>query len=817
MPKLSLQQTLFQKNFISIYAASGRFAISLFRNNTFEGSSNTALYSLSTCGTYEQVPNVSYSRRTYCGIYFDGSLGGSLLLGASSFNNKFKDLQAGIVCINGTCTVKGSSFDNIAFLNGIDAKYQGTAITFIDNIGGKSLSIAGLGKNAAATINNCERGIYALTSKSATQAFISDCRMLEVQNGIELDVVDAGNFLRGTASNCYIGLTKYLGIIKVRSTGIEIKDLNIAFSNFTVSGNDIDVDQMEAYVPSLNLNIFPTGIAINAMQNQSLNNTIAVLIASNIINLIKGQRGIYGENIANANILGNQIQIDYALPSGITSWDGIYLEGGVNNSATCNSVIFNGSSTATVLGLACDNSPNVIFNQNRTVDALGGLNFRGDNGTSCLISYNNIEAVDIHQTGIYYEGGRTGPQNLTGNDWIGTFSPAARYLNIPDGFSHCNSIYRVSLDAGAVPIVAGSIYCNSDTILDPWFIYQEASENDFNCGNQTPSRIFVKNESDLYMASGGTANLSPGYKWTAETDLIRKFTEYPSLATGDYVINSFLTTNQSQPVTAMYNVRKDINSIENSVSASMVNNIQSTLTQLEVARTNMLGLLENIDTDPNIMISFTALSTVTEYLEGQLLSFLTSASSSIAISATNVRNTNNSISSSALPCSAERYINGLYLETQFISPRALTLFELNAVQQIGLNCVKDAGNIVLLARAWYYLQTGISIGPSCDNFSSLMEESERNEGVQTKHEDELFLIPNPSDAEVKVLLPSNLGKCTLSMMDLWGKPILRRNLDENEMGISITIPTEAIPNGVYFIFVKENSGKQLIKKLTVTH
>lgn len=42
-------------------------------------------------------------------------------------------------------------------------------------------------------------------------------------------------------------------------------------------------------------------------------------------------------------------------------------------------------------------------------------------------------------------------------------------------------------------------------------------------------------------------------------------------------------------------------------------------------------------------------------------------------------------------------------------------------------------------------------------------------------------------------------------------------LDENEMGISITIPTEAIPNGVYFIFVKENSGKQLIKKLTVTH
>lgn len=817
MPKLNLQNTVFQRNFVGIYATKGRFAISLFRHNTFEGSGNGAIYSLGNCGSYETIANAPYANRTYCGIYFDGSLGGSLLLGVPSFNNVFKNLQAGIVCINGTSTIKGCSFDNIAFLNGINAMYQGTAVTFVDNKGGKTLSITGLGKNAIPTINNCERGVYALTSKPATQAFVTDCRMLEVQNGVELDVSGTGNFLRGTASNCFIGLTKYLGIIKVRSTGIEIKDPNIAFSNFTVSGNDIDVDQIEAYEPSLNLEIVPTGIVIIAMHNQAPNNTIAVSIASNIIHLIKGQRGVLGENIANANILGNQIQIDYAVASGIASWDGIYLTGGINNTATCNSVVYNGSSVATVLGLVCMNSPNVIFNQNHTVDALGGLNFGGDNGTSCMISYNNIEALNIHETGIYYEGGRTGPQNLTGNDWIGSFFKAARYINIPDGFSHCNSIYHVSLDAGAVPIQAGSISCDSDMNPDPWFNYQEASENDFNCGNQTPNRIFVKNESDLYMASGGTTNLSLGYKWTAETDLIRKFTEYPSLATGDNIINNFLTVNQNQPVTAMYNVRKNISSIENSVTASIANNIQSALTQLEATRTNMLALLENIDSDPNSFASFTTLSTQTETLEGLLVSYLISASSSIALSAANVGNTNNSISSSALPCAAERYINGLYLETQFVSPRALTLSELNAVQQIGLYCIKDAGNIVPLARAWYYLQTGISLSSSCENFNSLLEESERNEDVQTKQEGNLLLIPNPSNAEVEIMLPANLGKSTLSLIDIWGKLILQRNLDETKIGSSIIISLETVPSGVYFIFVKENSGKQLVRKLTVTH
>ena len=87
-PQLSLKNTTFSRDFVGIYSANGHFALSDFRNNTFEGSGNTALYPIGACNPQNVLP---YAQRTYCGIYFDGSLGGSLLMPNKSQNNLFKD------------------------------------------------------------------------------------------------------------------------------------------------------------------------------------------------------------------------------------------------------------------------------------------------------------------------------------------------------------------------------------------------------------------------------------------------------------------------------------------------------------------------------------------------------------------------------------------------------------------------------------------------------------------------------------------------------------------------------------------------------
>ncbi|MFN0174666.1 MAG: T9SS type A sorting domain-containing protein [Saprospiraceae bacterium] len=821
LPKLSLRNTIFQRNFVGIYAVVGSFAVSLFMNNTFEGSGNNPIYSTSSCNPPAQISGVPYSQRTYCGIYFDGSMGGSLLLAGQSTNNLIKDMQAGIVCINGTSRVTGCRFENIAFLANAPALYQGTPLTFIDNLGGKRLVFTGLGKETLlATINNCERAVYLKTTKPLTEAYVSACRMLEVQNGIEFDESGEGNFARGAVSNCYIGCTKYPSPpnIKMRSTGIEVKDPNIAYSNFSISGNDIDVDQPEAFTPNVDPTILPTGINVVAMHNQASSAGMLFDIGSNNINLIAGINGITTENVANANISGNVII--KTKESLLDVYRCISVVGGLGNTITCN-IATNfpqGGPVGIPLGIVCESSLNAQISQNTVKDMASCLAVRFDNAEDCVISYNNFDSNPalIQGTGIYYFDAITGPQYLLGNDWLGDFGFGAFYEhNVQNGFLYCDSRYQVSGGANVFnptnPVVTTMIEnCGN------WFTV-EGTENDYICGGATGAAgILTKNEADLNLAGGGTLSLSPGYKWTSEMGLIRKFVENPQLATGDAVINGFLQAQQGQPVTAMYGVRNSINGLEGSISPALLGNIQNTLLQLDAKEAILLALVENIDTDPNALASFTTITDQTETLEQLLQSYMTLALSTMAISGATVLNTNSSINSSILPCASERNINGLYLETQVIAPRALTASELEVVGQIALNCPKDAGSIVYLARAWYYLQTGMVLDTPCGYFAPPLGGGERNSPHEEPASD-LVLMPNPADNSVEVILPANLGEYTLLITDMWGRPMLQRKIPESEGSYAQTIPTEGLSTGIYLVYIRAKTGKPLTKRLTITH
>lgn len=121
LPDLHLETTTFRRNFVGIYAGAGNFALSWFRNNTFEGAGNTALYTLGTCNVPAGLPGAAYSQRTYCGLYFSASSGAQLLMPTLSLNNLFTDLQTGIIAVNGTIYIKGCRFKNIGFLTAITA------------------------------------------------------------------------------------------------------------------------------------------------------------------------------------------------------------------------------------------------------------------------------------------------------------------------------------------------------------------------------------------------------------------------------------------------------------------------------------------------------------------------------------------------------------------------------------------------------------------------------------------------------------------------------------------------------------------------
>ena len=752
--------------------------------------------------------------------YAKASLGGNLLLPNKSLNNIFKDLQAGIVCINATSVIRGCRFENIAFLPSNSASYQGTAITFITNFGKKSLTIVGLGKVGTPTINNCERGIYATTSSRPSALDISNCRMTEVQNGIDINATGIGNFSNGVIKDNYIGCTKYLAIIKKRSIGILWNDPSILLSNFSITGNNIDVNQPEAYPTPTGLDeeILPTGIHVVAMHTQATGVGMILDISSNRIDLIKGHQGIVIENVINATINNNNILHDNALynPRGQV---GVHVIGGLNNVVSCNTVTQTDPIGAYIVGFSCESSPGMTMARNTADNTFGSISFVNDNETNCRIQYNdlkyNLEIPNIAPTGLFYNDAQTGPQGLQGNDWIGDFGIGALYEEGDGTYPYCNSLYHVSVGAN-VNNAINPVAEGTPQLCGDWFT-TNGSENDYTCLHILSPNSIEKNSADLNLASGGTLSLSLGYKWSSEIGLYRKFTENPSLAIGDAVINGFMQVQQSQPVATMFGVRNSINGIEGGIASTLLSSIQSVLVQLETNKTSLLSYLENIDTDPSALASFNTLYTQTEALEQLLQSYLLSASNSMALSAASVRNTNNSISSSALPCTAERYVNGLYLETQIITPRALTATELEAVRQIGLNCSKDAGSTVYLARAWYYLQTGLVLNTLCSSFMPPLDVIERNNQIQLAPRSDLVLTPNPADDNVSVNIPANLGESTMFLTDILGRLLLQRKIPESEEASILLIPTEGFANGVYWVSVKTKTRNSLTKKLVITH
>lgn len=823
LPKLSLRSTTFQQNFIGIYAAEGPFVVSLFINNTFTGSGNNQILPVSSCNPPAPVNGVPYSQRTYCGIYFDGTAGGSLLLAGQSTGNVFQNMQAGIIGLNGTCRVWGCRFINITYLTNITAAHQGTALTFVDNLGGKRLNFVGLGKeNLLATISNCERGVYAQTTKPFSEAYVSDCKMLEVQNGVEYDATGAGNFTEGRVTDCYIGCTKYLPNIKMRTTGIEIKDPNIAYSDFQIKNNTIDVDQPEGYTINgqfLLKQVTPTGIAVVGMHLPTSNNAMALNIGNNIIDLVKGAQGISLTNAANAIVANNQVMHDMSIFDPTADLFGVASYAGVSNTFTCNSFYQSNTNGSSIAGFGCEDSPRITISQNYAENAFGGIVIVGQNETDCVVSYNDLW-YDLNipfgnEVGIRYINAQTGPQYLKGNDWLGDFDFGAQFSG--SAFSYCNSRYHVSPQAnvGNVtnPIDPGTLMdCIEGS--DDWFTIVELPENDLTCdGSTNVTSSFFKNEADLNLAGGGTLGLSTGYKWSSEMGLYRKFTDYPELVAGDPVISGFLQLQQTQPVAAMYGIQQNIRDIEGNIPSSLMDDIVDELTLIRANEVNMLNLLADLEIDPSAWSAFMLLSAESENLEQLFESNQLAALNNMALNATTVQSANNSVTCSDLPCTSEQYIFDLYLETQIITPRLLTSTELEAVEAIGLYCPSDAGNIVYMARAWYYMQTGEMLNDTCGSF--VPQPEDRNAQRQPVMEGGLLLVPNPANGSVQVAMSPKKSDGVLILTDLWGRTHYQRAIPEE--ADSTTISTEDLPAGVYTLIFSGQTGELLIQKLVIQH
>jgi hypothetical protein len=819
-PEISLIGNTFKRFFVGIYAPNAPFALRKFSGNTFEGSGDTpTLNNTGNCETYKTLPGVTFGRRSYCGIYIDGSLAGDLTMPASSSGNVFKKLQTGIVCLQASAAIRGCRFEDIQQLPSILNPHRATAVAFIDRFGAHRLLYYGLGKDGQASISNCERGIFAQSEDPGTRVYVFQTKMEQVQNGIIAREISTGNFSLIHVQQNNITCNKSSRHLQQSAAAVEVADPNLMFTRLTIVQNKIKLDLPDAFS---NVNIviperIPTGILIDAMHGQINGDAMAGGISGNEIDMTNGVQGIYGINLANIGVSNNDIynsrQID---PNILDPLEGIRVEGGISNDISCNTVSNKTSTQSGMLGITPIGTPDFVLDGNTVYANWVGLAVGDNSGTSCTIHANDMVRNDAFVNsfpdfGLLYRNAITGPQELQGNQWVGSFVGGARFSAFAGNVSYCASLYTVTTGANVNnaqnPIIQGTGEPCGD-----WFTTEDGFENADGCGTggggTDPTAL--KNDADVLLAGGGANLLDPGMRWSVEANLYRKFSEQPQAVGGDATISGFMSANANAAVGRAYQVRRGVAGVRRS-SPSLLATAAQLEDQLGAARDQLETVLSTVPFDAAAYATQLALISS---LEQQWQQNNTQLLAADAAAANGLLSQNASLACTGTPCSLEAQLNALYLETQVHAPRPLTSNEAQTVADIAQLCAKDAGPVVYLARAWHYILSGNRVTSACGVLQGLQAPEDRERRAEPGTG--FILQPNPASGWVTIVLPEDFGAGTLIVRDLQGRVAQSLILPEGTPRAGIQ--TGTLPNGTYLVTLASSTGGfRATSKLVVIH
>lgn len=561
----------------------------------------------------------------------------------------------------------------------------------------------------------------------------------------------------------------------------------------------------------------PTAILVTAMLPQvgASANAMTLTISDNDIEMTAAYNGIRALDVANATIQGNYIH--NVLENLDPATMGIQMEGGLSNTALCNEI----STEDVCVGIYANSSVGFSLDGNNVENMFSGISIDHDNGTDCLLrsnTFSKVGTISYPTVGLTYLGGAlTGPQYLKGNLWDGSFTFGAGFINEPGFYTYCDSRYYVSPLANIAGTSSNSIYVNIAEPCGDWFtvLSEEDDEDRHDCVEIPATPGLRLNDADLHLASsGGTSSLSPGFKWSAEMGLYRKFSERPDLIQSQTDIINFLQKQDTLPLAAMYAVRNDfVLLFDDPGYDSSLTTIREQMQTIRNAMDTLLPAASGA-----AWTSWSTLSDQLDSLYGLAAAEMELYIAQIKTDAYSVRTGNNAISCDSVPCANEQYLHNLFLSTQIISPRSLDSSELAQVKTMAGTCPGEGGPAIYLARAWYYLLTGETVQDTCS--SALPEDllEERSNKRQPSVVNLLTLQPNPADETAQVLIPTAERDAVLYVSDSWGRVVRQIPISAGK-NINISIATASLINGVYTITLPLGTSPAAVSvaKLIVAH
>lgn len=785
LPRLALNGTIFEGNYIGINATSGRFSLQQFQNNRFAGKYIPLEPKFCSGGGALPFP---YRNWSYAGIYTNRS--SLLAMPGNSAGNVFENLPVGIRCAGTNAIVRGCDFKNITLDhlgNQLPSPDHGTALIYASGTGpdGNTDPVLSV-KNC--TMDVCDRGVLANINNALAIVSIAYNTLTRVQNGIEVtgEKVVSGLYCRLKNNIVHCNRYKISGIRhKNTVTGIDVRSLSTA-ATLIADTNHVTIDIVHAFRDSVTLRqVYPVGINIINMAASSVQPS-ACSASRNVISVLNGVEAIRLENVINANVMSNDIALNSTstLPKFIAGIHAIHCTDAVMG---CNNI--GGQAFVKTLGMYSESCSNLSFDENMMFRLGGGASLYGLHSTTCSVSRNKFIAFSEHPTGeffgLYYNDAVTGPQYKTGNTWEGDFGFGAGYLY--EDYSYCLSRYTVTplSNVGAFNPLNPVVVSMADNNCDGWFIYEDGTESSPGCGGSTAQRIAGANAADVVLTSGGFSDLEAGWRWSAETEVYRKFAEHPEW-TGEHAsIQGFMQTALNGVVGQTYVVRQLLADIQ---------------TPFAINDDGMgwLDQIEEGDTEE-------ALRAGLAQWKAQQPAGGGPDSTSYREKIMSLKVMNAHIPCSSQPCQNEQWLYNLYATVALERSREMSDSEAAQLRNLAQTCASAGGPSVYLARSWHYILTGERLKDPCAASVFFEGTEERRSSKKNDLPQTLLVAPNPANVQVTVSIPPASGAVRLQMSDLYGRTVYGALVAQGET--SINIDATSLAAGLYLLRLFNSEGR----------
>ncbi|MCF8244917.1 MAG: T9SS type A sorting domain-containing protein [Saprospiraceae bacterium] len=722
-------------------------------------------------------------------------------------SNKYINLYNGIIAKGTTLSVKNSIFKDITEIAAMaGVPFSGHGIHVENTSTDRKLTQEGFGDGSTSTssFDNCTFGIFNI----GTNLDAKNNRMLNMTTGIE-------------SRNCQL---REISIKQNRITA-SLTGINM-WQNTRVKSAFIE-DNLVIVADLANIGGLSNATGIRADENVAFSGGF-YNIDENTINIGHGRRGI---SLTNGNLI--RIRNNTVWNSGTVAESGVGID--VTNSRylpiSCNFIDGNTLGFHTV-GLHVESSFETRAKCNTVEEHHIGINYYGmcngaqirgnqmsNENIGFLLGYVNASSSN--------PAGFIGEQRYRGNLWNGGFGsfPAS----FPGATPAQAVLHRFLIDPNQTP---AQLVLQNPPGVNPssgWFTPQTPNPNEstFTCPtsgcNGDPD--FPENLSDFDGQIANGSDLGAGIcvsatNWTAKRHLYTRLKDTPDLASGNLLMQGFLSAQANTTVGAFYEIEHSINQM-----LTPSTNDEGTLANNRAAVDTKAGDITSIEAQidaggltetqiAQLRAQQTQLQADIANLQQQSDATLGSIATQKASAATNIRQSNNAISATQVYEQNQQQVNDIFLQTIAVGNTEFTTTQLNTLLSIANQCAICGGDGVYLARSMYAVaDPNIKFIDEelCAGALPLKKPTMPNDNKLA-----ITMLPNPASYWVTLQLEgqeSFVGQ--LQLFDLSGKLI-------NALPVSITqgepflVDLSEIQSGFYCVKILQDWRVIVTEKLIIT-